>query len=129
MGSRVVHFVADAPIKAGWSPCKRPKRCAAPAKPTASRGSGAPTDRSSSSSSAQPGPLQQAPEALTRRAAALTLSAAIAASAVLAAPSAAVTQEQLLFLEAWRAVDRAYVDKKFNGQNWFKVNRSSLAGC
>jgi hypothetical protein len=41
------------------------------------------------------------------------------------APGAdAVTQEQLLFLEAWRAVDRAYVDKKFNGQNWFKVRFS-----
>jgi hypothetical protein len=35
--------------------------------------------------------------------------------------SQAVTSEQLLFLEAWRAVDRAYVDKSFNGQNWFKV--------
>ncbi|EFN57183.1 hypothetical protein CHLNCDRAFT_9114, partial [Chlorella variabilis] len=39
----------------------------------------------------------------------------------------AVTQEQLLFLEAWRAVDRAYVDKKFNGQNWFKAGPA--AGC
>jgi hypothetical protein len=36
-------------------------------------------------------------------------------------PSQAVTNEQLLFLEAWRAVDRAYVDKTFNGQSWFKV--------
>lgn len=52
--------------------------------------------------------------------------AAAAAAAVLALgpsclPSQAVTSEQLLFLEAWRAVDRAYVDKSFNGQNWFKV--------
>lgn len=52
--------------------------------------------------------------------------AAAAAAAVLAlgpgcSPSQAVTSEQLLFLEAWRAVDRAYVDKSFNGQNWFKV--------
>lgn len=23
--------------------------------------------------------------------------------------------------QAWRAVDRAYVDKTFNGKNWFKV--------
>lgn len=40
-----------------------------------------------------------------------------------AAPPAAqaVTTEQLFFLEAWRAVDRAYVDKNFNGQTWFKV--------
>jgi hypothetical protein len=33
----------------------------------------------------------------------------------------AVTTEQLLFLDAWRAVDRAYVDKNFNGQAWFRV--------
>lgn len=54
--------------------------------------------------------------------------AAAAAAAVLALgpdclPSQAVTSEQLLFLEAWRAVDRAYVDKSFNGQNWFKVRQ------
>jgi hypothetical protein len=42
-------------------------------------------------------------------------------------PSQAVTSEQLLFLEAWRAVDRAYVDKSFNGQNWFKVSRNAQA--
>jgi hypothetical protein len=80
--------------------------------------------------------LQQAVDALSRRAAALALAAAVAASAALAAPADAVTQEQLLFLEAWRAVDRAYVDKKFNGQNWFKVrhvgtssHRKRQAGC
>jgi C-terminal processing protease CtpA/Prc len=43
-------------------------------------------------------------------------------------PSQAVTAEQLLFLEAWRAVDRAYVDKSFNGQSWFKV-RVELCTC
>ena len=37
-------------------------------------------------------------------------------------PASAVTTEQLLFLEAWRAVDRAYVDKGFNGQAWFRVS-------
>lgn len=42
--------------------------------------------------------------------------------------AAAVTNEQLLFLEAWRAVDRAYVDKSFNGQSWFKVGTSSPLG-
>lgn len=62
-------------------------------------------------------------EALSRHAAVLTLSAAVSASALIATPAEAVTQEQLLFLEAWRAVDRAYVDKKFNGQNWFKASR------
>lgn len=58
--------------------------------------------------------------------------AAAAAAAVLAMgaaclPSQAVTSEQLLFLEAWRAVDRAYVDKSFNGQNWFKVSKNAQA--
>ncbi|KAK9905938.1 hypothetical protein WJX75_009244 [Coccomyxa subellipsoidea] len=38
-----------------------------------------------------------------------------------ALPANAVTPEQLLFLEAWRAVDRAYVDKSFNGQSWFRL--------
>ncbi|CAL8471979.1 g11521 [Coccomyxa elongata] len=37
------------------------------------------------------------------------------------APAHAITPEQLLFLEAWRAVDRAYVDKSFNGQSWFRL--------
>jgi carboxyl-terminal processing protease len=34
----------------------------------------------------------------------------------------AITNEQLLYLEAWRAVDRAYVDKTFNGNSWFRVH-------
>ncbi|GMN61472.1 hypothetical protein TIFTF001_030562 [Ficus carica] len=32
-------------------------------------------------------------------------------------PSWALSEENLLFLEAWRTIDRAYVDKSFNGQN------------
>lgn len=36
----------------------------------------------------------------------------------------AITNEQLVFLEAWRAVDRAYVDKTFNGQPWFKARNT-----
>lgn len=35
----------------------------------------------------------------------------------------AITNEQLLYLEAWRAVDRAYVDKTFNGNSWFRVGK------
>ena len=41
-------------------------------------------------------------------------------------PAHAVTNEQLLYLEAWRAVDRAYVDKTFNGQSWFRVREDTL---
>lgn len=52
--------------------------------------------------------------------------AALAAPAVSPPPSVAVTNEQLLFLEAWRAVDRAYVDKGFNGQTWFRVREQFL---
>lgn len=40
--------------------------------------------------------------------------------------ASAVTNEQLLYLEAWRAVDRAYVDKTFNGQSWFKIREVTL---
>lgn len=41
-------------------------------------------------------------------------------------PALSVTNEQLVFLEAWRAVDRAYVDKSFNGQTWFRVREMAL---
>lgn len=52
----------------------------------------------------------------------LGLAAAIALSSwENVAPAHAITPEQLLFLEAWRAVDRAYVDKSFNGQSWFRL--------
>jgi len=32
----------------------------------------------------------------------------------------------MLYLEAWRAVDKAYVDKTFNGANWFKERERGL---
>lgn len=37
-----------------------------------------------------------------------------------------LTEENLLFLEAWRTVDRAYVDKSFNGQSWFRYREDAL---
>eukprot|EP00854_Cymbomonas_tetramitiformis_P001447 gene1447-2068_t len=40
--------------------------------------------------------------------------------------SYAISEENLLFLEAWRAVDRAYVDKTFNGQTWFRYREKVL---
>ena len=41
-------------------------------------------------------------------------------------PAEAVTENQLLFLEAWRAVDKAYVDKTFNGVSWFKYREDTV---
>lgn len=41
-------------------------------------------------------------------------------------PSLSLTEENLLFLEAWRTVDRAYVDKSFNGQSWFRYRENAL---
>lgn len=38
----------------------------------------------------------------------------------------AITDNQLLFLEAWRAVDRAYVDRTFNGQSWFRYRENAI---
>ncbi|KAF4367217.1 hypothetical protein G4B88_026724 [Cannabis sativa] len=38
----------------------------------------------------------------------------------------ALTEENLLFLEAWRTIDRAYVDKSFNGQSWFRYRENAL---
>ncbi|KAL5542454.1 hypothetical protein UlMin_010164 [Ulmus minor] len=51
----------------------------------------------------------------------MSLSAAITKS-----PSWALTEENLLFLEAWRTIDRAYVDKTFNGQSWFRYRENAL---
>ena len=59
------------------------------------------------------------------RAARLALAAA-AAAAALAPTACAITENQLLFLEAWRAVDRAYVDKTFNGQSWFRYREAAV---
>uniref|UniRef100_A0A7N0ZRY9 C-terminal processing peptidase n=1 Tax=Kalanchoe fedtschenkoi TaxID=63787 RepID=A0A7N0ZRY9_KALFE len=41
-------------------------------------------------------------------------------------PSWALSEENLLFLEAWRTIDRAYVDKSFNGQSWFRYRENAL---
>lgn len=60
--------------------------------------------------------------------AAIATAAAVAVGPAVQA-AAAVTNEQLLFLEAWRAVDRAYVDKSFNGQSWFKVGGCRATSC
>jgi hypothetical protein len=38
----------------------------------------------------------------------------------------ALTEENLLFLEAWRTIDRAYIDKNFNGQSWFRYRENAL---
>ncbi|GMH18763.1 hypothetical protein Nepgr_020604 [Nepenthes gracilis] len=40
--------------------------------------------------------------------------------------SLALSEENLLFLEAWRTIDRAYVDKTFNGQSWFRYRENAL---
>eukprot|EP00887_Chlorella_sp_A99_P003436 scaffold7.g3436.t1 len=74
-----------------------------------------------------PSPLAAVQDALTGARGHLA-AAALAAVLVAGLPraAAAVTNEQLLFLEAWRAVDRAYVDKGFNGQSWFRARESYL---
>lgn len=41
-------------------------------------------------------------------------------------PSWALSEENLLFLEAWRTIDRAYIDKTFNGQSWFRYREDAL---
>ncbi|KAJ6351447.1 hypothetical protein OIU78_007381, partial [Salix suchowensis] len=46
--------------------------------------------------------------------------------AVSNSPSWALNEENLLFLEAWRTIDRAYVDKTFNGQSWFRYRENAL---
>ncbi|KAK0608102.1 hypothetical protein LWI29_025496 [Acer saccharum] len=56
-------------------------------------------------------------------AALLVTSASVAVSK---SPSWALSEENLLFLEAWRTIDRAYVDKSFNGQSWFRYRENAL---
>eukprot|EP00850_Spirogloea_muscicola_P009579 SM000054S18065 [mRNA] locus=s54:113751:118094:- [translate_table: standard] len=41
-------------------------------------------------------------------------------------PAGALTEENLVFLEAWRTIDRAYIDKTFNGQTWFRYREDAL---
>ncbi|KAK1266995.1 hypothetical protein QJS04_geneDACA000066 [Acorus gramineus] len=53
----------------------------------------------------------------------VVLSISVASSKI---PSLALTEENLLFLEAWRMVDRAYYDKSFNGQSWFRYRENAL---
>ena len=61
-------------------------------------------------------------------AAAAAAAAAVAACAggFAAPPADAITANNLLFLEAWRAVDKAYVDKTFNGVSWFKYREETV---
>ncbi|MCY7391848.1 MAG: PDZ domain-containing protein, partial [Leptolyngbyaceae cyanobacterium CAN_BIN12] len=41
-------------------------------------------------------------------------------------PAIALTEEQRFVSEAWRLVDRAYVDDTFNHQNWWLVRQKAL---
>lgn len=68
-------------------------------------------------------PLSAARRAFAAAAAAATVTLA---SLVDAPPSEAITANNLLFLEAWRAVDKAYVDKTFNNINWFKYREDTV---
>lgn len=43
-----------------------------------------------------------------------------------APPATALTEEQLLYNEAWRLVDQAYVDDSFNHQDWRMVRQKAL---
>lgn len=45
---------------------------------------------------------------------------------VVAPPATALTEEQLLYNEAWRLVDQAYVDDSFNHQDWRTVRQKAL---
>ena len=60
----------------------------------------------------------------TAAAAAAAVAACLGGSA--APASDAITANNLLFLEAWRAVDKAYVDKTFNGVSWFKYREETV---
>lgn len=53
--------------------------------------------------------------------------AAAAAALLSHAPSAlSLSDAQKLIAEAWRAVDQAYVDRTFSGQDWFRVRQRAV---
>ena len=52
--------------------------------------------------------------------------ALLVAQALPSEARAAYSEGQTLFLEAWRALDKAYVDKTFNGQQWFRTRERFL---
>lgn len=56
----------------------------------------------------------------------LLLPMAIAALSF-SSPAYALTDEQKLFNEVWRLVDRSYVDETFNHQNWWLVRQKALS--
>lgn len=41
----------------------------------------------------------------------------------------ALTEPQKLVAEAWRIVDQSFVDRSFNGQDWFKVRMKAVKGA
>ena len=41
-------------------------------------------------------------------------------------PSWALIEENLIFLEAWSTIDRAYVDKAFDGHSWLSYKENAL---
>ncbi|MFM7615594.1 MAG: carboxyl-terminal protease, partial [Synechococcales cyanobacterium] len=41
-------------------------------------------------------------------------------------PALALTNDQTLIIEAWRIVNRSYVDTSFNHQNWWAVRKRFL---
>jgi len=92
-------------------------RCAAPSPSRRAPPAPSPARRSLPPAAAAP------PGAPARQAAAALALALVLASP---APARAISDSQLLFLEAWRAVDRAYVDKSFNGQSWFRVREEAV---
>ncbi len=45
---------------------------------------------------------------------------------VLVSPASALSSEQKLVAQAWRIVNRSYVDSSFNGENWWFVRQKAL---
>ena len=110
---------------------KHPRRCSSQVRSSRLNSKGDATDRCNTTCRphAHFGQVEQSPSGhgsdvhrlphIVRQLLGISISCALSVAMTL--PSQAITTEQLIFLEAWRAVDRAYVDKTFNGQSWFRV--------
>lgn len=60
------------------------------------------------------------------RGASLAIAAAAAAFLAQAPAALSLSDAQKLVAEAWRAVDQAYVDRTFSGQDWFRVRQRAV---
>ena len=70
------------------------------------------------------------PDALSKTALHVGLSLVLLTNSMQAPPAlaySALSEEQLIAAEAWKLADREYVNRDFNGQDWFKTRQKMVS--